>query len=59
MMCSMKTTLHLMRTMSLRIPDDLHAELSSAAEEDRRSLNRQIEWMLRQSLNGRSQQAPK
>lgn len=34
----------------LRIPNDLHQELKSWAEEDQRSLHGQILWLLRRAL---------
>lgn len=39
-----------MKTMSLRLPDDLHEALVKLAEDKERSLNQQIVYLLRQSL---------
>ena len=42
-----------MKTISLRLPDDVHAEAVRAAEEDERSLNTEIVRMLRGALEDR------
>jgi predicted HicB family RNase H-like nuclease len=43
-----------MKHINLRVPDDLHAALAAAAEDDRRSLNSMIIVMIEQSLQRRS-----
>lgn len=40
-------------TRIVRLPDDLHADLKTAATEDDRSLNGEIVWLLRQALTAR------
>jgi len=39
-----------MPKLNLRLPDDLHAALKAAADEDQRSLNGEILWLLRAAL---------
>jgi hypothetical protein len=39
-----------MKYVSLRVPDDLHAELTEWAARDQRSLHGQILWALQQAL---------
>lgn len=39
-----------MKRISLRMPDDLHAQVQQAAERDQRSLHAQILWLIQQSL---------
>ena len=41
-----------MKKITLRIPDDLHQELCLIAEEQERSLNGQILYLLRQRTEG-------
>jgi hypothetical protein len=38
---------------TIRIPDELRDQVRTAAENDRRSVNGQIEWMLWQQLGQR------
>jgi predicted HicB family RNase H-like nuclease len=40
--------------LTIRIPDDLHADLATAAAEDQRSLNGEILWLLRQAIAARA-----
>jgi predicted HicB family RNase H-like nuclease len=42
-----------MKTISLRLPDDVHAEAVLAAQEDERSLNTEIVRLLRNALQMR------
>ena len=42
-----------MPEMHLRLPDDLHAALKAAAEQDERSMNGEILWLLRSALAAR------
>lgn len=42
-----------MAQFTIRIPDDLHDRIKTAADEDRRSMNGEIEWLLADSLNHR------
>ena len=48
------------RTMrfSLRLPADLHAELEALAEQDTRSLNGEIVYLLRQAVTARKRDMP-
>ena len=39
-----------MKNITLRIPDDLHRELTSQADDEQRSLNGHILYLLRQAL---------
>lgn len=39
-----------MSSIHLRLPDYLHIRLKERAEEDRRSLNAEIVWLLEQAL---------
>jgi len=41
-----------MKSISLRLDDDLHARLKAAAERDHRSLQQQITWLLETSVDG-------
>jgi predicted HicB family RNase H-like nuclease len=43
-----------MKNITLRLPDDLHALVVAAADQDERSLNGEIIWLLRQALERRS-----
>lgn len=38
---------------SIRIPDDLRAEVTQTAQEDERSVNRQVLWLVRLGLAAR------
>jgi len=40
--------------ITLRISEDLHARVVAAAEQDHRSLNGEITWLLEQVLQQRS-----
>jgi predicted HicB family RNase H-like nuclease len=42
-----------MANVNIRIPDELHEELRVASQEDQRSLNGEILWLLRQALDNR------
>lgn len=42
-----------MPNINIRIPDDLHAALKTAAEADERSLNGEILWLLKAALAAR------
>lgn len=39
--------------ITLRLPDDLHEDVRATADDERRSLNRQIEVLLREALERR------
>ncbi|HEX5497551.1 MAG TPA: Arc family DNA-binding protein [Mycobacteriales bacterium] len=39
--------------ITVRIPDDLHARIVTAAQADRRSLNGEILWLVEQALTQR------
>jgi hypothetical protein len=39
-----------MKSISVRIPDDLHARVKTASESDRRSLNAEILWLIERGL---------
>ncbi|MBM3978303.1 MAG: toxin-antitoxin system HicB family antitoxin [Planctomycetes bacterium] len=41
------------KSFVLRLPEDLHAELRRWAAADLRSLNAQVEWILREALRRR------
>ncbi len=43
-----------MKNLSVRLPDDLHAQLVEAAKGDDRSLNSEIIHLLRRALERRS-----
>jgi len=43
-----------MKNINVRLPDDLHAQLVQAAQEDTRSLNGEIIHLLRLALKRRS-----
>jgi hypothetical protein len=43
-----------MKHVNLRLPDDLHAALAKAAQVDERSLNSEVIWLLRRSLDAGS-----
>jgi hypothetical protein len=43
-----------MKQLNLRLPDDLHAALSAAAEADRRSLNSMVIVMIEEALKARA-----
>ena len=38
-----------MKNINLRLDDDLHAQLKAAAEQDNRSLQQQITWLLKRT----------
>lgn len=40
-------------TMNLRLPPEIHAELKAVAEQERRSINNLILYLLEQALNQR------
>ena len=42
-----------MKQLNLRLPDDLHAEVAAAAEQDERSINGEIIWLLKAALRAR------
>lgn len=42
-----------MATFTIRIPDEMRDRIKAAADEDRRSMNGEIEWLLESSLAGR------
>lgn len=42
-----------MKTVSVRLPDDIHDRIKATAELDRRSLNGEILWLLEQGLDAR------
>jgi hypothetical protein len=39
-----------MKTLNVRMDDDLHARLKATADHDQRSLNAEITWLLRAAL---------
>jgi hypothetical protein len=42
-----------MKSIHVRLPDDLHAQLIEQAETDRRSLNAEIQWLLAEALTAK------
>jgi hypothetical protein len=42
-----------MATFTIRIPDEMRDRIKAAADEDRRSMNGEIEWLLGSSLEQR------
>ena len=42
-----------MAQFTIRIPDDLRDRIKAAAEQDRRSMNSEIEWLLENSIAAR------
>jgi hypothetical protein len=46
-----------MAQFTIRIPDELHDRIKQAAEEDRRSRNGEIEWLLDTALSRRRKPA--
>jgi predicted HicB family RNase H-like nuclease len=46
-------TIYPMAELTVRIPDDLHAQVREAAQEDRRSVNAEILWLIEQGLAAR------
>ena len=42
-----------MATFTIRIPDEMRDRIKAAADEDRRSMNGEIEWLLESSLVSR------
>jgi hypothetical protein len=42
-----------MATFTIRIPDEMRDRIKAAADEDRRSMNGEIEWLLESSLDQR------
>lgn len=46
-----------MKQVNLRLPDDLHARVKQAAQQDRRSLNGEILWLLDRALDARTDDA--
>ena len=42
-----------MATFTIRIPDEMRDRIKAAADEDRRSMNGEIEWLLGSSLDRR------
>ncbi|WP_084966065.1 Arc family DNA-binding protein [Thermoactinospora rubra] len=44
--------------ITLRLPDDLHALVTAAAERDRRSLNAEILYLLEKGLSDDGRSAP-
>lgn len=47
-----------MATFTIRIPDEMRDRIKAAADEDRRSMNGEIEWLLGNSLDRRENGAP-
>jgi hypothetical protein len=45
--------------ITLRLPDDLHAQVTAAAERDRRSLNAEILYLIEKGLSDDGRSAPK
>lgn len=43
-----------MATLTLRLGDEIHVRLRHAADEDRRSINGEIEWMIESMLDFRA-----
>ena len=41
------------KNVNLRLDDDLHAQVKQASEDDERSLNGEIAWLLRTALEDR------
>jgi hypothetical protein len=44
-----------MKQINVRIPDDLHARIITAAETDRRSINAEILWLIEKTLDKTSE----
>jgi len=42
-----------MATMTVRIPDEMHERIKEAAQEDVRSINGEVEWLLKVGLDSR------
>jgi len=42
-----------MATFTIRVPDEMHERIKAAADEDRRSMNSEIEWLLDAALTKR------
>lgn len=42
-----------MKSVNTRYPDDLHEQVKAASEEDERSFNGEVVWLLRQGLAAR------
>ena len=40
-----------MKNINVRVPDDLHARIKQASEDDRRSLNAEILWLIEHGLD--------
>jgi predicted HicB family RNase H-like nuclease len=40
-----------MKNLNVRFPDDLHARIQQAAEQDRRSVNAEILWLIERGLD--------
>jgi hypothetical protein len=47
-----------MKTISLHLPDDLHAQVKAAAENDRRSAHGELLWLIERGLAERDATAP-
>jgi hypothetical protein len=43
-----------MKSVNTRYPDDLHEQVKAASEEDERSFNGEVVWLLRQGLAARA-----
>jgi hypothetical protein len=44
------------KNISVRIPEDLHTRIKTASEQDRRSLNSEILWLIEQGLTKRDEE---